>query len=154
MIEERCPHIIHVTRENVTRQGVSFGYQQLVRQGKLPYHPVHSFRGSRPEPVIASPKEITAYALKVKREMAQGAARLAAYTGRVLALTYEDMVGDRESWLEPDTGYRIEDFLDVEHIILQVALRRDFPAPMAEWFANWPEIRAALKAAGLGGLDG
>ena len=153
-ILEAKPHIIHLTRENVTRQGVSFGYQQLVRQGKLPYHPVHSFAERAPQPVKADPKEIVGYALKVRKEMAINAKRVKSYRGPVLQVTYERMTGGCDAWLEPDVGMDIENFLGVEHRILWVSLRRDFPAPMAAWFTNWAEIRAALKAAGLGGLDG
>lgn len=155
LILEAQPRIIHLTRENVTRQGISYGYQQLVRQGKLPYHPVHTFKRKRPRPVIADPREIVGYAVKVRREMEQGAALLADYPGPMLQVTYEEMVSDRPiSWMAPDVGDRIEDFLGVRRKILDVALQRDFPMPMAKWFKNWDEIRAALEGSGFGGLDG
>lgn len=155
LIIEMKPRIIHLTRENVTRQGVSFGYQQLVRQGKLPYHPVHTFKRKKPKRVQADPMEILGYAVKVREEMETGAAQLADYPGKILAVTYEAMISDRPiSWMAPDIGDQVADFLGVRHKILDVALQRDFPMPMAKWFKNWDEIRAALEGAGFGGLDG
>ena len=155
MIEAIEPRIVHLVRRNVTRQGVSFGYQQLVRQRKIPYHPVHTFEERVPEPVEVDPVEIVGYAIKVRREMEAGAARLAAYPGRMLQVTYEDMVDNGPTrWMAPRVAYEIEDLLGVMREPLRVELRRDFPAPMADWFTNWRAIRRALKRAGFGGLDG
>lgn len=155
LVEAARPKVIHLVRRDVARQGVSYAYQQMVRQGQLPYHPVHTFQTRRPAPVKADPRWIVGLAEKVAREMKQGKARLEAYEGPVLQVAYEDMVGEREaSWMAAEVGDAIEDFLGVRHKVLGVDLRRDFPMPMRAWFTNWAEIRAALEAVGFGGLDG
>lgn len=155
MIQAIGPRIIHLIRENVARQGVSYGYQQMVRQGRIPFHPVHSFAERIPEPVEVDPAELVAYAVKVRDEMQAGAARLAEYPGQVLQMTYEEMTGEHTaSWMALGVGDRIADFLGVRHRVMGVDLRRDFPVPMALWFSNWRDVRRALKRAGFGGLDG
>lgn len=152
------PCIIHLVRRNVARQGVSFGYQQLVRQGRLPYHPVHSFEEQMPEPVTANPEDVVGFAMKVRREMAEGRKWLARYEGQVMEVAYEDMVpegtGGAVTVIAPEVAARIGELLGVEMEYLFAHLRRDFPAPMAEWFTNWKAIRVALEKAGFGGLDG
>lgn len=148
------PSIIHLVRRNVTRQGVSFGYQQMVRAGKLPFHPVHTFKEKTPAPVTVDPADIVNYALKVRREMWDGQARLAGYTGPVLQVAYEDMVGDGTAQeMAPKVAARIEAFLGIREVPLPADLRRDFPVPMEAWFSNWPAVRAALAKAGFEGLD-
>lgn len=149
------PRIIHLTRRNVARQGVSFGYQQLVRQGELPFHPVHSFVEQVPEPVVVDPQVIVGFAEKVQQEMARGAEKLAEYPGELLEIAYEDMVENGPATaMAQNVADRIEDFLGVQRATLLVDLQRDFPVPMAAWFDNWRDVRRALKAAGFGGLDG
>jgi hypothetical protein len=150
LIESTRPRVIHLTRRNLARQGVSFGYQQLVRQGKLPFHPVHSFDERMPAPVAVDTAEIVGYAVKVRREMAKGRARLAGYKGPVLEVAYEDLAGGGAA----PTRARVQEFLGVEREPLRCDLARDFPAPMSEWFTNWKAIRTGLEAAGFGGLDG
>jgi len=165
LILSRKPKIIHLVRENVTRQGVSFGYQQLVRQGVLPFHPVHSFEERAPEPAAADPAQIVGFAAKVRREMEAARGRLDGYPGDVLTVTYEEMVGlprldsgqagqGTANRMAVDQAHRIEEFLGVRRTVLPVALACDFPVPMSQWFSNWKEIRAALEKAGFGGLDG
>jgi len=154
VIVEHKPHIIHLTRENVARQGVSYGYQQLVRQGSLPYHPVHSFQQRTPAPVEIDPAEIVAYAVKVRAEMAAGAERLATYNGRVLEISYEEMVRLQDGFVHPEVTERIEQFLNLVPAALSASLARDFPRPMRDWFRNWGDVRRALKRAGFGGLNG
>lgn len=155
LIEAERAWIIHLTRENVTRQAVSNAYQQMVRHGALPYYAVHSFEERRPEPVEANVAEIVEHARTIRREMRGGATRLAEYGEPVLEVTYEEMTGGvgAEEMVEA-VAYRIEAFLEVERVRLPVALKRDFPVPMREWFTNWRAIRRGLKAAGFGGRDG
>lgn len=155
IVEMVQPHIIHLVRRNMARQGVSFAYQQLVRQGKLPFHPVHSFNGSQPDMVAADPRAIVALAMKVRREMEKARSRLASYRGQILETAYEDVTGDREAGFMADGATtRIEDFLNIQPARLPVLLRRDFNMPMSQWFTNWPEIRKALKKEKFEGLDG
>jgi hypothetical protein len=155
LIERAKPPIIHVTRRNVTRQGVSYAYQQMVRQGQLPYHPVHTFARRTPAPVRADVRWIVGLTEKVAREVKLGRVRVAAYEGPVMEIVYEEMVGAGPSpWMANEVAYAIEDQLGVRREPLRVDLKRDFPVPMAKWFTNWAEIRSALDGAGFGGLDG
>jgi len=155
LVVEARPRIIHLTRANVTRQAVSFGYQHLVRQGALPYYPVHSFHTHTRRPVAVEPAVIVGYAQKVAREMREGRKRLAAFPGDVLEVTYEEMVGNGAATeMAAPVADRIERYLNVRPAPLPVDLVCDFDAPMAEWFSNWGAIRSALQAAGFGGLDG
>jgi len=155
LIETERAWIIHLTRENVTRQAVSNAYQQMVRHGTLPYYAVHSFEERRPEPVEADVTMIVGYARRIRREVREGAARLACYEEPVLEVTYEEMTGGAGATeMVEAVAYRIEDFLEVERARLPVALKRDFPVPMREWFTNWRAMRRGLKAAGFGGRDG
>lgn len=149
------PRIVHITRRNVARQGVSFAYHQLVRRGELPFHPVHSFEERAPEPVEADPEAIARLAVKVRSEMDAAAQRLAGYPGQILTITYEDMVGHCPAdEMRFAVAVEVEDFLGVRRARLPVDLKRDIDLPIADWFTNWPEIRRALKRAGfVGGWD-
>lgn len=154
VIQEVKPRIIHLTRRNITRQGVSFGYQQMVRQGKLPYYPVHSFEAGIPDPVAATPKIITAFAVRVRNEMEKARSILKNYPGQILEIAYEDMTGEEDAThMADDVTIRIENFLGIQPVKLPVFLRKDFDLPMAKWFTNWPDIRKSLKRAGFEGLD-
>lgn len=154
IIQRVEPRIIHLVRRNVARQGISFGYQQLVRQGKIPFHPVHTFEAVQPDPVFVDPKIIACYARKVRNEMLRGQEIIAKYPGQVLEISYEDLTGDRETiFVTDDATIRIENFLGIQPARLSVRLRRDFDVPMARWFKNWAAVRSALVKEGFKGLD-
>jgi len=130
-------------------------WQRLVRQGALPYYPVHTFHRHTRRPVSVEPEVIVQNAMKVAREMAAGARRLSEFSGPVLEVTYEEMVGHGPATeMAEGVADQIERFLSVRAAPLPVDLQPDFLAPMAKWFTNWSEIRSALEAAGFGGLDG
>ena len=149
------PKIIHLTRRDVARQGVSYGYQQLVRQGVIPFHPVHGFETRRVDPAQISAETIVNFAVKVRNEMKVAKNYLSTYPGEILEITYEEMTGGyNASYVTADVVNRISDFLGVPSMFLSVGLRRDFDVPMSEWFSNWKIIRAALEKAGFKGLDG
>ena len=148
------PKIIHLTRRNVARQGVSYGYQQLIRQGVIPFHPVHGFETRKVEPVQVSTKAIVNFAVRVRDETKVAKNYLSSYPGEILEITYEDMTGGyNTSYMTADVVEKIAVFLGVPSMPLGVGLRRDFDVPMSAWFSNWKPIRAALKKAGFKGLD-
>lgn len=155
LVLERKPKIIHLTRRNITRQGVSFGYQQLVRQGVIPFHPVHTFETRKVVSVKVNPAVIVKYAEKVRAEIIQARNKFASYPGQILTVSYEAMTGEcNTSYVSDKTCESLLDFLGVQKRPLSVELRRDFDAPMSAWFANWQAIKGALEKAGFGGLDG
>lgn len=155
LIQRVQPRVIHLTRHNVARQGVSFGYQQLVRRGELPFHPVHTFEPCRLEPVRVKPQMIVDYAIQVRNQVRRGRAVMAKYPGPVLDVTYEELTqGQDVDRLDSGATKRIGEFLGIRSSTLAVDLRRVFDCPMAGWFTNWPDIRAGLEAAGFEGVDG
>jgi hypothetical protein len=173
LILKRRPRLIHLVRRDVARQGVSFGYQQMVRSGELPFHPVHSFEERAPAPVRADPERIVGYAIKVREEMERGRQRVGEYPGHVLEVAYEEMASNLHTcpggqcqgigkskicksanYMDAMVSKQICEFLGVEWHRLRVDLRRDFTAPMAEWFENWGEIRRELKRHGFQDING
>lgn len=152
-IQEIQPHIIHLTRRGLIRQALSYGYQQEVRSGGVPYHPVHSFKTRRPPAQVMDPRAAVRYVQSVDRERKRGQQTVDLYDGPALEVLYEDMVG----WttvtalkMAPTVSEAICAFLNVPAEPLRVDLRRDFPISTPDMFANWPEIERALRKAGYG----
>jgi hypothetical protein len=158
VIEEVQPRIIHLRRRSLIRQGLSQAYQQAVRAGMLAYHPVHSFEEKKPPAATINPKFAAYWVRKIEKENKRGLERMAAYSGAVLDVFYEDMVAVAETGsadrMEEETMKGICEFLGVEPAPLRVDLRRDFPVPTRELFVNWEEVASELEKAGFGGLDG
>lgn len=152
------PHIIHLQRRSLVRQALSQAYQQRVRAGALDYHPVHTFEERRPPQQAIDLDQALYFVRKIDKERRYAEKRLHAYSGAILDVFYADMVGDvlgSASEMAPAVVGEICQFLQVDtDVALRVDLKRDFPVPTPEMFANWNAIEEALREAGYGdGVD-
>lgn len=153
-IEETQPHIIHLQRRSLIRQALSQAYQQRVRAGVLEYHPVHTFEEKEPPQQAIKIDQALYFVRKIDKECRYAKKRLRAYSGAILDVFYEEMVGDvpgSAARMDPGVAKRICDFLEVDAFLdLRVDLKRDFPVPTPAMFANWHDVEAALREAGYG----
>lgn len=145
------PHIIHLRRRSLIRQGLSLAYIRRVRAGVADYHPVHSFKERKPEPIKLPPEAAVKNVARAKNEV--GRWDTVEYDGPVLDVYYEDMVGNQPgsaTKMARAVGDEICRFLGVDPLAMRVDLKRDFPVPTPEMFTNWGAIERALRNAGYG----
>ena len=154
VIKDYAPKIIHLQRHSLIRQALSNGYQQWVRAGKGEYFPVHSFQEAMPPKQTLPIKRALYHVCKIQKEHKIAKQRMMRYKGLVLDVWYEDMVdhtGGSASAMEGAVAREICEFLKVRNLLtLPVDLKRDFPVPTPEMFANWDEIEKMLRKEGFG----
>lgn len=145
------PHIIHLRRHSLVRQGLSLAYMRRVRAGVIDYHPVHSFKERKAVPIDLPPVAAVKNVARAKAEVERW--QTVKYGGPVFDVYYEDMIGDTPSSatkMARDVGDKICRFLGVKPLAMRVDLKRDFPMPTPEMFNNWGAIERALRKAGYG----
>lgn len=146
--QERGAMFIHLTRENLVACAVSQllnnAYMREDNSG-LETFAVHSYRAVPAAHYTLDPVVVVHNMRQIKGEYERKAGQIASCGGRILALTYELMVGlegQEAVMLDPDLADIICDFLQVRHYhpLHANGLRKVNAHPYREVIENWEEI--------------
>jgi hypothetical protein len=145
IVKNQC-RIIHLYRENVLRQSVSWLFQQRVRHGREKYFPVHSFDVQEPPKVELNPTAVIEWCDKLQRAVDDARKRLA--NRDVLEIEYSALVGGEGSgtFQAAETESRkMCEFLGVGIQSLVCDLKRVTAFPLRAMLTNWKELRDEVK---------
>lgn len=145
IVEHKC-RIIHLWRENVLRQSVSWLFQQRVRHGKEDYFPVHTFKDQQPPQVELSPESVIVWCKKLEVAALEAHNRIKHLNS--LEVEYGRMVdgeGNTNSFVKGKESERITGFLGVESTLMFCDLKRVTAWPLYAMLTNWPEVREAVE---------
>lgn len=148
LVKQGVP-VIHLTRENHLRQGISFAYHQAVRGKQVPYHPVHTFVEVEPPQVELSPEYLLGHCRQIAEQEKRARKRLEKFSFEVLDLSYADLTGGEGTTvrcIEREAASKICEFLGVRVLRMCCDLKRVHGHPLHAWFTNWAKIEKAIEA--------
>jgi len=144
LIKAKIP-ILHLTRQDVLAQTVSFLLNKLARDGTIT-HPQHSFQAVAPVKVELSPDAVVRHYAWIVRKRNQVWDKIKHSGCPVLQLTYEQITGGIEETqtLNADATRQICKFLGVSMASLPISLKR-VNRRLEDEITNWGAVKGAVE---------